>query len=135
MDLIYISVAISLGVVALIYGWKFNWVWFITKKLEKSLKQQGFNGNSYKFMLGDLNEITAMEKESLSKSITSFSHDFSPRILRNKFITRYERIKFIMAERQYLRFGQGLALHELRDLLVEVPLGSSATARCHRRIH
>ncbi|KAH6785450.1 hypothetical protein C2S51_037905 [Perilla frutescens var. frutescens] len=98
MDLLYISVAIPLGAVALIYGWKFlNWAWFIPKKLEKSLRQQGFNGNSYKFMLGDLNEIMAMEKESLSKPITSFSHDFSPRILPflHKTFTNYGKNSFV----------------------------------------
>ncbi|KAL1560581.1 unspecific monooxygenase [Salvia divinorum] len=81
MNPLYILLAIPCVVVSSIYAWKFlNWAWFTPKKLEKSLRQQGFIGNPYKFLLGDLNEITKMEKEALSKPI-SFSDDFLPRIM------------------------------------------------------
>ncbi|KAI3457099.1 hypothetical protein Pfo_013762 [Paulownia fortunei] len=81
MELLYSSVALSCALVVLIYGWKIlNLVWFGPKKLEKSLRQQGFGGNPYRFLLGDFKEMTLMAKEALSKPI-NFSDDFVPRII------------------------------------------------------
>lgn len=63
------------------YTWKiFNLAWFKPKKLEQFLRHQGFNGTSYKFLLGDFKEMSSMSKEAKSKPI-DFSTDFVPRIL------------------------------------------------------
>ncbi|XP_057792293.1 cytochrome P450 CYP72A219-like [Salvia miltiorrhiza] len=97
MNLLYLILAIPCGVVASIYAWRFlKWAWLTPKKLEKSLRQQGFNGNPYKFLLGDLNEIMKMEKESLSNPI-SFSDDFLPRIMPfvHKTLTNYGKNSFV----------------------------------------
>lgn len=109
MDLLYISLAITC-VAASIYAWKFlNWAWLTPKKLEKSLRQQGFNGNPYKFLLGDLQELMAMEKESLSKPI-AFSDDFIPRIMPfvHKTLTNYGTQSCQKRQAQPDRFWVGL---------------------------
>ncbi|KAL0399682.1 UNVERIFIED_CONTAM: cytochrome [Sesamum radiatum] len=80
MELLLSAVALSCTVVLTIYAWKIlNWVWFVPRKLEKSLRQQGFVGNPYRFLLGDVKEMTRMAKEAYSKPI-NFSDDFVPRI-------------------------------------------------------
>ncbi|XP_057792347.1 cytochrome P450 CYP72A219-like [Salvia miltiorrhiza] len=81
MDVFISTVQISCGVVALIYLWKLlNWVWFTPKKLEKILRQQGFNGNSYKLFYGDFKEIRSIAKEAVSKPM-NFSNDIAPRAI------------------------------------------------------
>ncbi|KAF5814705.1 putative secologanin synthase [Helianthus annuus] len=51
-------------VVILRWGWKLlNWAWLNPKKLEKSLREQGYKGNSYKLLKGDLIELATMVKE------------------------------------------------------------------------
>ncbi|XP_057792345.1 cytochrome P450 CYP72A219-like [Salvia miltiorrhiza] len=72
--------AISCAIIALIYACKFlNWIWIRPKKLEKFLRQQGFNGNSYKLFHGDSTEMKAATKEAMSKPI-NFSDDILPRV-------------------------------------------------------
>lgn len=91
MELLQSPMAISCGVVALMCIFKFlSWVWFSPKKLEKSLRKQGFSGNPYRSILGDFGEIIKMEKESLSKPI-NFSNDIVPRIMPfiHKITTNY----------------------------------------------
>lgn len=61
--------------------WKIvNWVWFTPKRLEKFLRKQGLDGNSYRFLLGDLKDMSKMRKEARQKPIP-FTHDFFHRIL------------------------------------------------------
>ncbi|KAK4384155.1 Secologanin synthase [Sesamum angolense] len=69
MELLLSAVAVlSCTVVLTIYAWKIlNWVWFVPRKLEKSLRQQGFVGNPYRFLLGDVKEMTRMAKQAYSK--------------------------------------------------------------------
>lgn len=91
MELLQSPVAISCGVVVLIFLWKLlNWAWFKPKKLEKYLREQGFSGNPYRCILGDLGEIGNMEKQSLSKPM-NFSNDIVPRIMSfvHKITTNY----------------------------------------------
>lgn len=57
-----------------------DWVWLRPKKLEKQLRQQGFNGNSYRFWSGDKKEEMSMLIEALSKPIPLY-HDVAPRII------------------------------------------------------
>lgn len=80
MEILQSSVAVC-AVVLLIYIWKIlNWVWFKPKKLEKCLRQKGFNGNSYRLLFGDLKELEMMAKIAKSKPI-NFSNDIVPRVM------------------------------------------------------
>lgn len=46
-----------------LWTWRFyNWAWVTPKRIEKVLREQGFDGNPYRFLVGDL-------KEAHSKSI------------------------------------------------------------------
>ncbi|KAM0029172.1 putative secologanin synthase [Helianthus debilis subsp. tardiflorus] len=68
-------------VVILRWGWKLlNWAWLNPKKLEKSLREQGYKGNSYKLLKGDLIELATMVKEVRSKPMP-ISHDISSHVL------------------------------------------------------
>lgn len=46
-----------------------NWLWLRPKKYEKLLKDQGFHGNPYRLLRGDMLEFAAMAKENRSKQI------------------------------------------------------------------
>ncbi|XP_076929060.1 cytochrome P450 CYP72A219-like [Bidens hawaiensis] len=62
-------VAISFAMVVVLCAWKIvNTVWVRPKKLEKLLKNQGFKGNKYKFLFGDMKEVSMMFQQSKSKS-------------------------------------------------------------------
>ncbi|KNA03773.1 hypothetical protein SOVF_205910 isoform A [Spinacia oleracea] len=58
-----------------------NAVWFRPKKLEKNLKDQGFQGNPYRSFHGDLPEINRLRRLALSKPFSSLTHDIMSRIL------------------------------------------------------
>ncbi|KAL1560582.1 unspecific monooxygenase [Salvia divinorum] len=58
----------------------FNWLWFRPRNLEKCLRLQGFAGNSYRILFGDMKDMRLMIKEATSKPI-SFTHDFTHRII------------------------------------------------------
>ncbi|XP_019193513.1 PREDICTED: cytochrome P450 CYP72A219-like [Ipomoea nil] len=69
------------GVVFLVWLWRvLNWAWFRPRKLQKWLRQQGLKGNEYKFIFGDLKQLTKSAKEAKSKPM-NLSHDISPRLL------------------------------------------------------
>ncbi|KAJ8567965.1 hypothetical protein K7X08_020687 [Anisodus acutangulus] len=79
-----------------IWSWRFlNWLWFNPEKLEKYLRQQGLNGNSYRLLCGDLKEGYMMSKEAKSKAM-NFSNDIAPRVshLLHKTFTTYGKIAF-----------------------------------------
>ncbi|XP_049375497.1 cytochrome P450 CYP72A219-like isoform X9 [Solanum verrucosum] len=62
--------------------WKvLNWVWFNPKKLEKLLRKQGLNGNSYRLLYGDMKDLSGMIKEANSKPMNMFDHDLAPRMV------------------------------------------------------
>ncbi|CAI9303041.1 unnamed protein product [Lactuca saligna] len=64
------------------WGWKvLYWAWLKPKKLEKLLRKQGYKGNSYKFLIGDIVELATMVKEARSKSIHPISHDISSHVM------------------------------------------------------
>ncbi|KAH6783073.1 cytochrome p450 72c1 [Perilla frutescens var. hirtella] len=73
MDVLtHCSLAITCSIIVLIYALKFlNWIWIRPKKLEKLLRQQGFNGNSYTLLYGDFTEIKLTAKESKSRGCAS----------------------------------------------------------------
>ncbi|MBA0758976.1 hypothetical protein Gotri_021920, partial [Gossypium trilobum] len=61
---------VSLLVVGLlmIWGWRaLNWVWLTPKRLERCLKQQGFAGNPYRFLSGDIKESFTMSRQTRAK--------------------------------------------------------------------
>ncbi|XP_062030316.1 cytochrome P450 CYP72A219-like isoform X2 [Rosa rugosa] len=59
-----------------------NWVWLRPKRLERLLRQQGFQGNSYKLFYGDVKESSAMLREAKSKPMKlSTCHDIAPRVI------------------------------------------------------
>lgn len=78
----YSSIAVlSSCFVLLTLAWKlFNWIWLKPKKLEKLLKQQGFRGNPYRLLFGDLKDISNSVREAQSKPI-NLSDDIVPRII------------------------------------------------------
>ncbi|KAK9071514.1 hypothetical protein SSX86_010083 [Deinandra increscens subsp. villosa] len=60
----------SCAVVVVLCAWKMvNMVWLRPKKLEKILMNQGFNGNKYKLVSGDMKESSKMFQQSKSKRI------------------------------------------------------------------
>ncbi|KAG9130863.1 hypothetical protein Leryth_026724 [Lithospermum erythrorhizon] len=76
---IYIIIPIICAVIVVIYTWRIiKWVWLRPKKLEKILRAQGFNGNSYKLLHGDLKEMTKAIQEANSKPL-NLSDDILPR--------------------------------------------------------
>ncbi|KAL3509058.1 hypothetical protein ACH5RR_028459 [Cinchona calisaya] len=81
MEIVYsITAALSTSVLV-IFTWRMlNWAWFKPKKLEKCLRQQGFRGNSYKLLFGDIKETVKMSQEAKSKPI-HFTNDIIPRAL------------------------------------------------------
>lgn len=63
------------------WGWKIlNWVWLKPKKLEKSLQEQGYKGNSYRLLKGDAIEFSRMTKEASSTAMP-ISHDITSHVL------------------------------------------------------
>nr|GMC72707.1 cytochrome P450 CYP72A219-like [Ipomoea batatas] len=92
------TVAIFCSVVFLAYwAWKtLSWLWFEPKKLEKRLRQQGFNGNSYRPPFGDLKETVKLMEEANSKPI-SFTNEILPRLLPalDKTIKNYGKNAFM----------------------------------------
>ena len=61
-----------------VVAWRLlNWVWIRPKKLEKMLRDQGFKGNSYRLLYGDIRELAALKKQARSKRI-GLSDDFLP---------------------------------------------------------
>ncbi|KAH6833547.1 cytochrome P450 [Perilla frutescens var. hirtella] len=78
---VFICSVILCAVLVSICGWKIlNWLWFRPRMLEKSLRQQGFTGNSYRLFYGDLKDMRRKSKEALSKPI-NFSHDIVHRVI------------------------------------------------------
>ncbi|PHU04228.1 Cytochrome [Capsicum chinense] len=85
MEISYYNIKIAIFPLTIIFvlrwAWRIlNYVWFKPKKLEKCLRQQGFKGNSYKLLYGDMKEMKKMSEEAMSKPV-NFSHDLIwPRI-------------------------------------------------------
>ncbi|KAL6536107.1 hypothetical protein OROHE_012951 [Orobanche hederae] len=82
MEILYTTVAIFCAFyVSLNYAWKLlNWVWLKPRKVEKFLREQGFNGNSYRFLVGDYKEIATTTKEAQSRPI-NFTTDIVARVM------------------------------------------------------
>ncbi|XP_062011784.1 cytochrome P450 72A397-like isoform X2 [Rosa rugosa] len=78
-------VGLSLVFVSIIVRWAWSvldWVWLKPKKLERCLREQGLQGNSYRFLYGDLKENSILLKHAKSKPMNlSTSHDIAPRLI------------------------------------------------------
>ncbi|KAH6780706.1 cytochrome P450 [Perilla frutescens var. hirtella] len=79
--LIYQIVAGCFALFVLIQIWKFlNLMYFVPKRLEGILRKQGLKGNSYRFLYGDLKEMSQAIHQLMSKPIT-FEDDIKPRVM------------------------------------------------------
>ncbi|KAI7741747.1 hypothetical protein M8C21_000591, partial [Ambrosia artemisiifolia] len=77
---VWFAVAVA-AVVVVVYGWRLlNWVWLRPKAMEKSLREQGLNGNRYKFLFGDIKEMVQMTHEATLKPI-KLTDSILPRIM------------------------------------------------------
>ncbi|XP_074311197.1 cytochrome P450 72A397-like [Silene latifolia] len=75
------AIIISFVGLILIWAWKLlNWAWLKPKKLEKQLREQGLNGNSYRPLYGDLKDNFKMRDEAREKPIP-FTNDYITRVL------------------------------------------------------
>nr|APZ88352.1 cytochrome P450 CYP72A509 [Eleutherococcus senticosus] len=97
MDLILNLVVSCCAIVVVIFGWRiFNFLWLRPKKLEKILRQQGFDGNSYRLLFGDLKDTAEIRKEAKSKPI-NLCDDILPRaapVIHNTF-KKYGKDSFV----------------------------------------
>ncbi|XP_076929069.1 cytochrome P450 CYP72A219-like [Bidens hawaiensis] len=70
MDKVTNTLLITCAIVVGLCAWKIvNMLWVKPKKLEKFLKDQGLNGNKYKFWFGDMKELAMVSKQSKSMHI------------------------------------------------------------------
>lgn len=75
MDAVIAAAAAVAAVVFVGWAWKMlNWVWVSPRRLEKSLRKQGFRGNSYRLFHGDQKENSEMTRKALLKP-TNLSDD------------------------------------------------------------
>ncbi|KAL9236219.1 hypothetical protein vseg_010918 [Gypsophila vaccaria] len=73
-----------------------NWVWLRPRQLEKVLRRQGFSGNSYRLLFGDMKDYSKMSKDAMSTPI-SVSDDFACRVqpYTKQIIKTYGKKSFI----------------------------------------
>lgn len=88
-------------------------LWVRPKKLEKRLRELGFNGNSYRFVYGDMKEFGEMRIEAKSKPI-KLSDDIRPRVLpfHHHIINKFGNNSFIW-------FGAKPRLNIMEPVLVK----------------
>ncbi|KAM1057469.1 hypothetical protein ACFX10_030672 [Malus domestica] len=95
-----VSVAVGVvlvGIIVITWAWKVvNWLWLRPKKLERYLRQQGIAGNSYRFMSGDMKEISMTTEQAYSKPM-SLSHDIAPRVIpfHHRLVNTYGKNSFV----------------------------------------
>ncbi|MED6144598.1 hypothetical protein PIB30_017094 [Stylosanthes scabra] len=76
------AIAVTAMIVAVISIWRvLNWLWLTPKKLEKLLREQGFQGNPYRILVGDTEDIQKMLKRSQSKPMDVSDDDILQRFL------------------------------------------------------
>nr|XP_043630952.1 cytochrome P450 CYP72A219-like [Erigeron canadensis] len=94
-----VVLVILIGVIVR-WGWQLLfWAWLKPRKLEKWLRNEGFKGNPYKLVMGDLKEFATMMKEAKSKAMP-ITHDIAPYALPFDYhiINKY-------GKRSYMWFG------------------------------
>ncbi|CAJ1957810.1 unnamed protein product [Sphenostylis stenocarpa] len=68
-------------ILVLTWAWKIvNMLWLTPKRLERVLREQGLEGNSYRFLVGDMKEFLKARHQALLKPMNLFSHDIVPRV-------------------------------------------------------
>ncbi|KAK1401746.1 Secologanin synthase [Heracleum sosnowskyi] len=76
------AILVFVASIILIFAWMaLNRLWLKPKKLEKQLRQHGYQGNSYGFWFGDKKEELSMLTEAESKPIPLYNHDIAPRVV------------------------------------------------------
>ncbi|KAK6157490.1 hypothetical protein DH2020_011738 [Rehmannia glutinosa] len=76
-----------------------NWVWFRPKRLEKLLRKQGLQGNSYRLLIGDMKDLISVTKDERPRSI-QFSDNLPSHIL-----PYYHQICSKYGENSFMWFG------------------------------
>nr|UMX47348.1 cytochrome P450 [Aralia elata] len=96
MDIVfYLSIAVIVGIVA--WAWRvLNWVWLRPKKVEKLVRKQGFHGNSYRLLSGDMKQSAWLIRDAKSKPI-HVSDNIAPRVipLVSHIINNYGKKSFV----------------------------------------
>lgn len=78
--MVFLMTLIIIVGLILIWGWRLvNWIWLKPKKLERLLREQGLQGNPYRFFVGDMKDMLKMRKEAKSKPM-NLSDDIGPRV-------------------------------------------------------
>ncbi|KAK1416128.1 hypothetical protein QVD17_31916 [Tagetes erecta] len=91
------------------WGWKLlNWVWLKPKQLEKWLRGEGYKGNSYKLLVGDMLELATIMKQAKSKPMMTVTHDITSYALPfdHHIISKYGEKSFVwlgIKPRMYIR--------------------------------
>nr|QWX38538.1 secologanin synthase 3 [Ophiorrhiza pumila] len=81
MDIILEAIAAFCFLAIFGLAWRvLDWALFAPKRLEKRLRQQGFKGNPYRFLVGDVKESGIMLQEAMSKPM-EFNNDIVPRLM------------------------------------------------------
>ncbi|XP_051152161.1 cytochrome P450 CYP72A219-like [Andrographis paniculata] len=97
MDLHSQVLIASLASLLLLLTWRIlQWAYITPKKLEIFLRRQGFRGNAYRLVYGDLKEMSSTFKEAKSKPI-NIDDDIKPRVLGLflKTVEKYGKQSFI----------------------------------------
>uniref|UniRef100_A0A803L2Y7 Cytochrome P450 n=1 Tax=Chenopodium quinoa TaxID=63459 RepID=A0A803L2Y7_CHEQI len=80
MSTIIALLATSFALLLVSISWRvLNWLWLRPRQLEKQLRKQGFSGNPYRLLYGDMKESSKMTKEAFSSPI-GISDDIVPRV-------------------------------------------------------
>ncbi|XP_050369619.1 cytochrome P450 72A397-like [Argentina anserina] len=75
-----------------------DWLWLKPKRLERCLREQGLQGNSYRLLCGDTKEDSIMRTKARSKTMNlSDSHDIGPQVdsFVDKTVKTYGKNSFV----------------------------------------
>ncbi|XP_024960755.1 cytochrome P450 CYP72A219-like [Cynara cardunculus var. scolymus] len=91
---VVIAIVVAIGV--MIVRKVLNWAWLKPKKLEKWLRDEGYKGNSYKVVVGDMEELSTMMMEAKSKAMP-ITHDITSHVLPfdHHIISKYGKRSFM----------------------------------------
>ncbi|GMJ05359.1 cytochrome P450, family 72, subfamily A, polypeptide 15 [Hibiscus trionum] len=81
----------------LIWGWRvLNWAWLTPKRLERCLRQQGFTGNPYRSMSGDIKQMFGLSRQTRAKPMP-LSDDIEPYVTPffHQIVNKYGKDSFV----------------------------------------